>query len=274
MKRAVLAPLLLTAHAGAFTVYEQHDFGQITSSHYQPLLLWCDGPDRVIAVGQPSKPPLTLQDTVPVTRAFFLKSRPNDITLSRYLLSYRGAGLGHQYFGFRPQGQKDSPDYYLQMSNILRAGAQYTFDEAYFQQGRRLDECRYIMPKRDDLSEGTVFAGGSSKRSVFVQKLPNAKFEYRSFDYAGSTPIRNHTGTGMIGEFNTSPRGLVLRSGTRTAHADGSLTYHFQNGPYVYRVEVGPPSHPSAHVGVTKNGQTILNEPFRYYSDSRPKEQP
>ena len=267
---------LLTAQAGATTVYEQHDFGQLGSAQYQPLLLWCDGPDRVVAVGQPSRP-LRELETLPVIRAFFLTSRPSQVTLRPYLLGPADAGLGHQSCGFRPAGQQETVNYFLQMSNIAHSGPEYTANEAYFQEGRALNECRYFWldKLRPDPPRplGTVFSGAGTRRSVFIQLLPSG-YEYRSFDYAGSTPIPPTNNGRHTGEFDTSPRGLVLRGGTRTAHPDGSLTYRFQNGAYVYRVEVGPLSRPGARVQVTQNGRPIVNEPFRFYSDSRPKERP
>ena len=275
MKQWFLVILLAYAQANAAPIYVQHDFGQLGSVRYQPLMLWCDGPDRVVAVQQQPKIPFNRQE-VPVTRALFLKSNPAKVTLSRYLLARGDVATGHQYFSFRPAGQKETVNFFLQMSNIARAGNEYTANEAYFQEGNGLTECRYFWLNglRPDPPKplGTVFSGAGTRRSVFIQLLPGG-YEYRSFDYAGSTPVPPTKNGRQIGDFNTSPRGLTLTGGSRTAHPDGSLTYRFQNGVYVYRVEVGPLSRPGARVWVTKNGRTIVNEPFRYYSDSRPQEQ-
>lgn len=275
MKRLMLALAFLT-QAQAVT-YVQHDFGQLGSARYQPLLMWCDGPDRVVAVSQPPQS-ADDQQVQAVTRAIFLKGAPNATFLQKYLLGPGDAGMGHIYLKFRPAGQAADDTHYLEMSNIARAGEEYTFNEAYFQEGQNAIECRYFWldGARDNQQRpaGTIFAGASSKRSVFIQTLSDGTLEYRSFDYLGSTAIKPSNTNRHMGEFNTARTGLHLTGGKRTAQRDGSLTYTFRNNGYEYRVEVGPLSRPAARVVVLKGGRAVLNEAFRYYSDSRPKENP
>ncbi|PYE53514.1 hypothetical protein DES52_10843 [Deinococcus yavapaiensis KR-236] len=268
---------MLAASMAAAQPYVQHDFGQIASAAYRPLFAWCDGPDRVVAVSSPAKL-LGPNETVAVSLASLTKSAPERVNIARYQLGPADGAAGSVYYGLRPFGSAASTEgNFLHVSNIQRADGGYTFTHvvAVTSNGQAL-ECRYFTvneadPASGGPTEGSVFAGASAKRSVWIQRLPNGRYMYRSFDYVGSERLPETSESRVSGDFDTSKRGIRLSNGIRTKTSAGGLVYQFRNGGYTYRVEVGSTARPFARVTVTSNGRTLLSEPFRFYSDSRPR---
>lgn len=242
---------------GAAQPYVQRDFGQVGSAAYRPLFAWCDGPDRVVAVSSPAAS-LAPNGAAPVSVASFAKTRPQQVNVARYELGPPDGAAGSVYYGLRPVGSAASTERnFIHVGNIQSAGQGYTFTRVVevASNGASLACRSFTVDEADPASngptQGTVFAGASAKRSVWIQRLPSGRFEYRSFDYGGG--------------------GVRLTNGTRARTNAGGLVYAFRNGGYTYRVEVGPTVRPSAKVVVTRNGRTLLTEGFRFYSDARPK---
>ncbi len=237
--------LLLTALgvAAAENGYSQRDFS-LFRGRWQPVFAWCDAPDRVIVIGQPTNPPALPR---PVTYQRFLKKAPQNVITKSYFLGPNDGAAGSVYWTLATRKQTGpSSRYFVHLSNVEKAGQDDDLANHVVEIKSPLDP----NPDRCRYDQNAVFMGASAKRTVSVLKLYGGGYAYESHNYPGF--------------------GVYIPDGEKKENADGSLEYEFRNGGYTYRVEVDAPSKPGARVVVTKGGQTVLTEAFRVYSDSRP----
>lgn len=245
MRAALLALSLLSA-ANAQNTFAQRDYLRL-STGWANAFAWCDAPDRVIALSQPTPPPTNAQ---PVTYQRFLKKAPQAVTTKTYFLGPGEGAAGSSYVSLAARKQATpSPTYFVHLSNVEKAGQDDYLASHVVEIKSPLDpqaaRCRY--------QPNAVFSGAGERRTFYVLKRYSGDYAYQSSDYGGG--------------------GVFVAGGTRRVNANGSVWYEFKNGAYAYRVQVGPPNDPGATVAVFKNGRGVSRETLRVYSDSRPQEE-
>lgn len=214
----------------------------------QPAFAWCDAPDRVLALTNPSTQPATPQ---PVTLARWLKRAPNKVQTGAYRLGPGEGAAGTIFVGLNPASRPESSAK-ENGGNVRLSNVQNVNDPAYrmsavggFKTPYEDVRCRYVPD--------AAFVGATAKRTVIIWEN-GGKITYatRNFDgtpgitVSGGTPINFGSESGWGYEFQT---------------ADG-FGYSVARGDFS--------ANPQMTLNVIKGGKVIQTEPFLAYSISTP----
>ncbi|WP_139806445.1 hypothetical protein [Deinococcus hopiensis] len=221
----------------------------------QPVFAWCDAPDRVLAVTQPTKVAMTPQ---PVTLLTWPKAKTGQLQRASWQLGPNDAGAGNVYVALTPAGQMaaQTPASYVHLSNVQNVN-----DPAYrmtkvgpFKLGNRIYDCRY--------EPQATFVGTTANRTVTVWDS-GKRTTYGTQNFNGTR--------GVLLRGDQTAYGATTRESSRVTGFQRVYLWTTPDG-YTYRVEM---TESGASVTVLKNGKVLRREPFLAYSVSLPaKEQP